>query len=157
MRRSASARLLAGGVLVTTAVLSTLVFSGSAWAAATTCKTLSVNTAKGTATVGGCNDTKNTKGSGTFPITGLIPPGGTVTITWKSGGTTTVKITVTVGETDKDPAGGSCPAGSTEYEAKGSVTGSTGLGKSVTGKVSGEACLLSTGKVEIEPKSVFTF
>jgi len=27
----------------------------------------------------------------------------------------------------------------------------------VTGKVSGEACLLSTGKVEIEPKSVFTF
>jgi len=54
---------------------------------------------------------------------------------------------------EKDPHG-SCAAGTTEYNVKGKVTGGTGLGTSVKGKIKGEVCVDANLDVTLEPDTV---
>jgi len=73
------------------------------------------------------------------------------TITWKKHkGTTTFSATVT------SPGQGACSAGSTEYDATGTVTADTSGKVTVGGAVSGQACVSGTGKVSLVKHTVFT-
>jgi hypothetical protein len=109
-----------------------------------------------TMTLSGC--TGNTGGA-SLPITPaltFLSAGGT--ITWVNGKTTTVTMASTGNETDTDPAGGSCPAGSSEIESKGQVTADNTGSAPVGGVAKGEVCEdLSTTNLTLEPLSAFKF
>ncbi|HXQ62310.1 MAG TPA: hypothetical protein VN796_08245 [Acidimicrobiales bacterium] len=148
--------LLAVAVLTIPASAVTLGLSGTAWAGGgTSCSTLTGNVTGTSGSLSGCTDTANTGGSGTFPISAFTSGSGT--ITWATGGTTTVTVTATVPKKDEKDPHGSCAAGDTEFNVKGKVTGSTGVGSSVKGKIKGEVCLDASGNLSIEPGTVLKF
>jgi hypothetical protein len=132
--------------------------SGSAWAVTNTkCSAFSGNFVLAEESLGGCTDIANTGGSGTLGAD-VIPPGKAtgVLISWASGGTTTVTIkfaTVTTDETDPAP----CPTGTTEFQVGGQVTGSTGVGSSVTGRLKGEICEDANHAFTLEPGTKLKF
>jgi hypothetical protein len=155
MRVSRLTRLL---VLATaSASLATVALSGPAGAAALKIKCSGLTgTAAGTIKLTGCNGNTG-GGSKTFPASSFASGG---TIPWLNGKTTTVTLSATSGEgstpgVDKSPdtASGSCPATSTEFEAKGTVTGDTTGSATVGGPATGEACLDGAGNITIEPGS----
>jgi hypothetical protein len=124
----------------------TVGLAGSASAATrTTCSTFTGNFVFAVASLTGCTDPANTGGSGT-PNLDLVPPGteAGVMIAWLSGGTTTV--TMTFVQTTKG-----CPAGDTDYALSGKVTGSTGVGASVKGKLHGEVCVDANENFMLKP------
>jgi hypothetical protein len=69
-------------------------------------------------TASGCSDTKNTGGSGKFPIAALTSGSGT--ITWNGTGTSTITDSFTA------VSPGTCPTGDSEYQVNGTITGGTG-------------------------------
>jgi hypothetical protein len=74
--------------------------------------------------------------------------GGKGTLTWSpSKKTTTVSITF-------KKSGTSCPAGSSEYVANGTVTGGTATYTAKGQIVSAKVCLSSTGSLSLVPKTV---
>ncbi len=148
--------LLAVAALTIPASAVTMAMSSPAWAGGgTSCSSLSGNVSGGSGSLGGCTDTANTGGSGTFPIAAFTSGSGT--ITWATGGTTNVSVTAkAVTKDEKDPHG-TCAAGDTEFAVKGKITGSTGLGSSVKGKIKGEVCLDSSGNLSVEPGTVLKF
>ena len=150
-------RLITIAAVAIPASLASVALTGStAWASTVTCTKLSGTVSGGTAHLSGCNDTANTGGSGTAPVSAFAHGSGT--ITWATGhGTTSVTITFT-------PVGGSgqakdeaetrrCAAGSQEYVIHGKVTGDTGKAASITvgSIVSAEVCLSSAGAFSLEP------
>jgi len=147
------------------ASMGVMAFSGEASAAvpvgSASCAGISLKVTSTTATVHftKCTDLANTGGSGTINAAALAKTGPqTVKITWANGGTTTTVLTVTTTESDTDPAGKSCPTGTTEYEAKGTVKSDTLKAKSlkVGAKVSGEICVNPTTlATSFEPGTTF--
>ncbi len=121
--------------LAVPAIGASLAFAAPAFAVATSCTTLGGT--ESAATLSGCNDGANTGGSGTFGAVTHSPG----TVSWASGGTNTFSFTYkdyTSGKKDK------CGAGSIYVELKGKITGHTGAGSSVTGKVKADICLNDT-------------
>jgi hypothetical protein len=107
------------------------------------CKTLTGSDATGgTVTLSNCSG--NTGGSSTPLSISALAAGGT--ITWTNGKTTTLGTPTLSGETDtaKDALKGSCPAGTTETEAKGAVTADTTGSAPVPGKYSLEVCVANS-------------
>ncbi len=151
MNRSGLVRLLMVPALAVPAIGASLVFAGPATAGAVVCNGMSGN-ASGTPApqVTGCNDTANTGGTGTSSGRLTSPS----TISWAStgGGTNTIKFKVKPLKGKKDK----CGAGFSEESVKGSVTGHTGSGSSVSGKVSGDVCIqTSTGDLSLQAGTTF--
>jgi len=129
-----------------------LAFTGPAFASATACTVLTGNISGTPASsVSGCNDTANTGGSGTFPPGALSSP---ATVTWATGGTTTFTFKYKLVSAKKDK----CPAGDNEVTLSGKVTGHTGVGSSVTGKIKASICYnSSSGALSLLPGTTFKF
>jgi hypothetical protein len=146
MKVSRLVRFLAVPALAVPVLAVSLSSATPAVAAATVCTGLS-GSATGTPppTLAGCNDTANTGGGGTF--TGLSSP---TTVSWASGGTSTFTFSFKV-ITKKVK----CAAGDTEASLKGKITGSTGVGSSVKGKVKGEVCVDSNENLSLVPGTTF--
>jgi hypothetical protein len=116
--------------------------SSPAFAASSiTCKGLA-GTASGTVTVSKCTPKSKTNTSASGAAASLVSGG---TITWTPSKQTTVtKLTVT------SPGQGGCKKGSTEEDAKGSVTGGTSTYTHKGDVVSIRACFASsTGKLSL--------
>jgi hypothetical protein len=128
-----------------------LALSGPATAGAVVCTALSGNIS-GTPppVVSGCNDTTNTGGSGTASGA-LAPPTGTLTWAAPAVGTTTIKFKdkILTGKKDK------CPKPDGSASIKGKVSGHTGSGSSVSGKVSATVCYTSSGALSLEGTTTF--
>ncbi len=158
LRKGGSMRriLFAVAALVIPASAVTLGLSSTAWAGGgTSCSALTGNASGGSGSITGCTDLANTGGSGTFPISAFTSGSGT--ITWATGGTTSVTVVATIPKKDERDPHGSCAAGSTEFSVKGKITGSTGSGSSVKGKIKGEVCLDGSGNLTLEPGTVLKF
>jgi hypothetical protein len=109
-----------------------------------------------TITLRGCSGNTGGASKPITPALTFLSAGGT--ITWVNGKKTTVTMASTGNETDTDPAGGSCPAGSSEIESKGKVTADNTRSAPVGGVARGEVCEnLSTTALTLEPLSAFTF
>ena len=94
-------------------------------------------------TVSSCKPINAKYKSAKAPASALA--GGSGTLTWSpSGKTTKVKVTFT-------QSGTACPAGSTEYVAKGSVTGGTATYTATGQVVSAKVCLSSTATLSLVP------
>ena len=137
-------RLVAVGALAGSAALAFA--PGTATAASSIkCSKMTGNIAN-TVKLSGC--TGNTGGSSKAIPSADLATGGT--IKWKNGKTTTITLTVKA-------KGTACPSGSSEYQAKGSVTADTTGSASVGGAAKGDACVNSTtGKVTLVPGSKLT-
>lgn len=141
--------LLVGALMVLPVSALSIAAASPAFASKTGVKCTSIKgklTGKN-ATISGCNDTKNTGGSGKAPIASLESGSGTVT--WNGTGTTTL-----ANGTFTQVSPNACPTGSTEYEAMLTVTGGTGAAaKSIlTGwTVQAFVCVSATGKITIAP------
>ncbi len=71
--------------------------------------------------------------------------------TWVNGKTTTISLTsVTSGPQ------GTCPAGTTEFSASGTVTADTTGSAPVGGKFKASVCLHSSGAITVEPGTVIS-
>ena len=126
-------RLVAVGALVGSAALASVGTAGAA--GGIKCATMTGNA---TTTVKLSNCTGNT-GGGSKPIKGSsLATGGT--IKWLNAKKTTVTLSVKA-------KGTACPAGSSEYQAKGTVTKDTTGSASPT--VKGSVCLDATGNVSL--------
>lgn len=112
-RAAAIAAMVVASSLGTVALTSGV---ASASAPTVTCTKFSA-TVSGKATLGGCNDTKNTGGSGK-EVANL--KASTAVITWNKTGTTTTKYTYVTVKPDK------CPTGYSEVKETATVTGGTG-------------------------------
>jgi hypothetical protein len=100
-------------------------------------------TATSTITVTSCAPLNAQYKSATAPASALA--GGSGTLTWSpSKKTTTVKVTFT-------KSGTSCPTGSTEYVAKGSVTGGTATYTATGQVVSAKVCLSKAFALTLVP------
>jgi len=159
MLRSRTMRTLSAVAVAGAATLGSLSFGGPAGAVILKikCTQLTGNfSGMTTMTLSGC--TGNTGGA-SMPITPaltFLESGGTVT--WVNGKKTTVTMAGTGNETDTDAAGGSCPAGSSEIESKGTVTADNTGSAPVGGVAKGEVCEdLSTANLTLEPLSAFKF
>jgi hypothetical protein len=146
MLRSRFVRAMLVPALAVPALGLSLAFATPAFAAATTCTGLS-GPSTGPVVVTGCNDPHNTGGGGTFA--GLSSP---VTINWTSGGDNTFTFTYKI-VTKKVK----CPAGDTEVTITGKITGHSGVGSSVKGKVKATICLDSSGNLSLLHGTKFTF
>ena len=94
----------------------------------------------------GC--TGNTGGASANLPSSILATGGT--ITWVNGKTTTV--TMSLGHTETDPGETlSCPASSSEFESKGTVTADTTGSAPVAGVAKSEECGASGGVLSFEP------
>jgi len=125
--------------------LATVGLAGSASAGPPVSCTKVTGTVTGNITLKGCSAGL---GKGSAPAASLASGG---TITWKSHkGTTTFSATVT------SPGQGACSAGSTEYDATGTVTADTSGKVTVGGAVSGRGCVSGSGKVSLVKHTVFT-
>jgi len=108
----------------------------------------------GTLTLSGCNG--NTGGA-SMPLPAFQFLGGGGTITWVNGKLTSVSMAAT-GENETDPAGGSCPAGTSELQSKGTVTADNTGSAPVGGIAKGEVCSdNSNTNLTLEPLSAFKF
>lgn len=101
-------------------------------------------TETGTLTFKGCG----TLGKGSAPAASLAS-GGTITWKGKKSGTTTFSVTVS------SPGQGGCVAGSTEYDATGTVTADTSGKVGIGSAVSGRACVSGSGKITLVKHTVF--
>jgi hypothetical protein len=152
-------RVVTIAAVVIPASLATVALAGStAWASVATCSKLSGPNAAGNALIAGCNDTANTGGSGTAPVSAFA--GGSGTITWATGhGTTPVTLTFTAvggsGQPKDETETKKCAAGSQEYVIVGKTGTSTGKAASIPpgSKVSAEVCVVSSPalKFSLEP------
>jgi hypothetical protein len=107
-----------------------------------------------TLTLSGCSG--NTGGDST-PVPAFTFLGGGGNVVWVNGKVTSVSMAIT-GETDTDPAGGSCPAGYGELESKGTVTADNTGSALVGGVAKGEVCQNSSNNnLTLEPLSAFRF
>jgi hypothetical protein len=139
------ARAIAAAAVLGAATLGALSSVGTASAAVSkiTCTRLkgSITTS---ITLSGCSG--NTGGSSTPLDSAVLATGGT--ITWVNGKTTTV--TMTVGHTETDPTETrSCPATSSEFESRGTVTADTTGSAPVGGVAKSEECY--NGVLSFEP------
>jgi hypothetical protein len=114
-RAAAIAAMVVASSLGTVALTSGV---ASASAPTVTCTKFSA-TASGSATLGGCNDTKNTGGSGK-EVAKVKGSGGTAVITWNKTGTTTTTFKYASVTPNK------CPKGYSEIKETATVTGGTG-------------------------------
>jgi hypothetical protein len=137
-------RLLAVGAVASSAAAFAL--PGAAGAAGSIkCSSMTGNLAK-TVKLSGC--TGNTGGSSKPIKSTALATGGT--IKWVNGKTTTVTLTA-------KQKGTACPAGSGEYQAKGSVTKDTTGSAAVGGVVKGSACIDgTTGAITLVPGTKLT-
>ena len=103
------------------------------------CTSLTGNIAT-TVTLSGCSG--NTGGSSQPIASTALATGGTVN--WASGKTTTVTLSV-------KQKGKKCPAGSSEYQAKGSVTADTTGSATVGGAAKATACVNAAGAISLVP------
>jgi hypothetical protein len=154
MFHSRLSRLLAVGALSGTAAFATVAFPGSASPATQiVCKTLTGNIAT-TVTLSGCTSAATGGSSKPLPATSLASGG---TITWVNSKTTTVTLKVSTTEHDGTETQ-TCPAGTSEYEAKGKVTADTTGFAPVGGVAKAEACVNgTTGAISLEPGSKAIF
>src|SRR4051812_20805786 len=138
MFHSKMVRLLAVGAMAGSAVLA--VAPGAADAAGSIkCKKLAGNIATNV-TLSGCSG--NTGGASKPIAATALATGGT--IKWVNSKTTTVKLSVKQKGTD-------CPAGSSEYQAKGTVTKDT-TGSATVGTVAkAKACVDAAGNISLAP------
>jgi hypothetical protein len=97
------------------------------------CSSVKGNTA-GTISVGKCSPESKVDKAATGP--GAETASG-LTLTWSPSGQTTVLSALSV----SSPGQGGCPAGSTEYDVTGTVTGGTSTYTSVGGTVSAHLCV----------------
>jgi hypothetical protein len=141
-------RLLLAGVSMALLVSAlSLGASGTAFATHPATKevkcTSAVGSLSGTVNLSGCNDRKNTDGSGSAVTSTLTTSSGT--ITWANGGTTTVD------EVSEIPVGTeTCKSGWSEYSASGQVSGGTEVDSIPVGWLfSWLLCESSTGKVKL--------
>lgn len=103
-------------------------------------------TITGNVTVSSCTPANKKYTSASAPTTALAGGGGTVTWT-PSNKTTTITVTF-------KQAGTACPAGTSEYEAKGKVTGSTASYTKTGDKVKVDVCVdTTTGAITLAPGS----
>ncbi len=147
MKSSRLVRLLAVPALVVPVVAGSLAFSPSAFAAPAVCTALSGNASGSPApTLTGCNDPANTGGTGSF--TGLTSP---TLVTWATGGTDTItfKFKLLTGRKNK------CPAGDSEAQLTGKISGHSGLGSSVSGKVKAFVCVDGSGNLSLQGTTTF--
>jgi hypothetical protein len=100
---------------------------------AVACSSVKGNTA-GTISVGKCSPESKVDKAATGP--GAETASG-LTLTWSPSGQTTVLSALSV----SSPGQGGCPAGSTEYDVTGTVTGGTSTYTSVGGTVSAHLCV----------------
>ena len=119
-------------------------FGGSAGAASPVSCTKVTGTTTGSLTFKGCG----TLGKGSAPAASLAS-GGTITWKGKKSGSTTFSVTVT------SPGQGGCSAGSTEYDATGTVTADTSGKVGVGSAVSGRACGSGSGAITLVKHTVF--
>ena len=140
------------GMLAVSSLGSVALVSGVASASA---PTVACTTAKiaitGSGTLSGCNDTKNTGGSGKL-VTNTSKHTGV--ITWNKTGTTTLKFT------EKSVTNTKCSPktkGSMQFTEVSTTTGGTGVAvKSIPkGQVATETICLISGKVSVAPGSKF--
>ena len=122
----------------------TVGLAGSAGASAPVSCTKVTGTTTGTLTFKGCG----TLGKGSAPAASL-GTGGTITWKGKKSGTTTFSVTVS------SPGQGGCKAGSTEYDATGTVSADTSGKVGVGSAVSGRACVDASGNVTLVKHTVF--
>jgi len=147
MKVSRLVRLLAVPAVAVPVVAGSLLFAAPAFAATATCTALT-GTITGGDTVSGCNDTANTGGTGTF--TGLTSPS---TVNWAiTGSTNTFTFKYKLDSAKKEK----CGTGNTEAVLKGKITGHTGLGSSVSGKVSADVCVIGTA-ISLQPGTTMKF
>jgi hypothetical protein len=143
MRNSRIGRMSAVAVAGLVSIAGVVTFALPAQAAfvGIKCKTLTGTTTT-TVTLSSCSG--NTGGSSIPLSVASLGTGGT--ITWTNGKTTTLGTPTISAETDasKDALKGSCPAGTTETEAKGAVTADTTGSAPVPGKYSLEVCVNGT-------------
>lgn len=116
----------------------------------TSCHGLTANIRGKTGKVTGCT-TSTTGGSGVIQLDGKK---NTDLVTWKNGGTTTIKFT-----NAKLITPDACASGFTEFKSFGKVETSTGPAASIGGSVSALLCepVTMTGKVFLLPGSLFIF
>ena len=151
MFHSRISRLLAVGALAGAA---SLTFVGSASPVTQiVCKKLTGNIAT-TVTLSGCTSAATGGSSQPIQATSLASGG---TINWVNGKSTTV--TLSVSQTEHDGTETQvCPAGTSEYEAKGKVTADTTGFAPVGGVAKAEACVNgTTGAITLEPGSKAIF
>jgi hypothetical protein len=149
MRRA----ILAGASIVTLAVPGSLALAGSGPASAAanvakssvSCSQLT-GTETGNTTISDCTPVKKGYVSATAPTLSLASGGGTVT--WSTNNLTTI-ITVTFASGTSPK----CAAGSTNYVAKGKVTGGTAKYTHKGDAVKVSVCLSSGGAVTLTPGS----
>jgi hypothetical protein len=145
MIRSKMIRLAAVGALAGSAALA-LTPAGVAGAAGSIkCSSMTGNIAK-KVTLSGC--TGNTGGSSKPIASTALATGGV--IKWANGKKTTVTLTATA-------KGTACPAGSSEYQAKGKVTKDTTGSAAVGGTIKGNACVNGkSGAITLVPGTKLT-
>jgi hypothetical protein len=127
-----------GGVVLAAAPM-----AASAAVSTVKCGTLT-GTATGTVTISHCSPTNAKYVSASAPTAGLA--GGSGTITWSpSGKTTNITDSFSQATTNR------CASGSTEYDAKGKVTGGTARYTKTGDKVKVDVCLDGSGNVSLVP------
>jgi hypothetical protein len=153
MLRLHTIRALSAVAVAGAATLGAFSFVGPASAAVLkiACNNLTGNFAT-TVTLSGCSG--NTGGA-SMPLAGGTFFGGVYTLSWVNGKTTSVSMSI-AGETETDPAGGSCPAGTSELEWKGTVTADTTRSAPVGGVAKVEVCD-NNNSVSLEPLTKFKF
>jgi hypothetical protein len=150
MFHSRISRLLAVGALAGAAALTSAPFVGSASPVTQiVCKKLTGNIAT-TVTLSACTSAATGGSSKPIQATALASGG---TINWVNGKSTTV--TLSISQTEKDGTETQvCPAGTSEYEAKGKVTADNTGFAPVGGVAKAEACVNgTTGAITLEPGS----
>jgi hypothetical protein len=126
--------------MASSAAIATVPLAGSASAVSSIkCNKLTGNIAT-SVVLSGCSGNTGGK-SKAIPATQLATGG---TIKWVNAKTTTVTLAI-------KPAGTACPAGSTEYQAKGKVTGDTTGSATVGGAAKALACVNGAGAISLVP------
>jgi hypothetical protein len=129
--------------LMIMATLSVGAMTGAFAISHVTCKKLT-GTVSTKITVSLCSPLSATNKTASAPTSSLASGGGT--LKWAPSGKTTIfKGTVT------NPTPGACPAGSTEHDLLGKVTGGTSTYTRVGDVVKGRACLSATGSLSLVP------
>jgi hypothetical protein len=139
--------LLLGGLAGASALVTLPLGSASAALPSIKCGKLT-GTISTTVTLSKCSG--NTGGASKAMPAASLASGGT--INWVNGKSTTVTLKVSTTEHDTTETL-TCPAGTTEYEAKGKVTADTTGSAPVGGVAKAEVCADSTGNLSLEPGS----
>jgi hypothetical protein len=139
MIHSKLVRLLAIGAIAGSASVAVLTGPASAAGTGIKCGALTGNIAN-TVKLSKCSGNTG-KSSKAIPATQLATGG---KITWVNGKTTTLTLTAKA-------KGTACPAGSTEYQAKGMVTGDTTGSATVGSAAKASACIDGAGNVTLVP------